>query len=64
MVCDNDNMKESKKQVSGFINETHKEEIHEVFGKEIAEKVAITNGKTFLDILRESGAFDLTSKSK
>jgi hypothetical protein len=39
-------------KVKGFINETHKAEIAEVFGEEMAAKVANADGNTtFLSLL-------------
>ena len=65
MVCYNDNMKNNdNNKITGFINEEHINDVNEVFGKEIAEQMQVAEGKTFLDILRENGAFDLTNKDK
>lgn len=38
-------------KVGGFINETHAEEIEQVFGSKIAGRVAEANEGTFLSIL-------------
>jgi hypothetical protein len=41
--------------VLGTITEQHTNEVAEVFGKEIAEKLQNCEGKTFLEILMNSG---------
>jgi len=41
--------------VQGTITEQHTNEVAEVFGKEIAEKLQNCEAKTFLEILMNSG---------
>ena len=53
-------MKTQETKINGFINETHASDVSEVFGQDIAAKLAAEQDKTFLQILVESGRFDLT----
>jgi len=53
-------MKTQKTKINGFINESHTNEVAEVFNQAIADQLANSEGKTFLQILVENGQFDLT----
>ena len=48
----------------GTITEKNTELVSEVFGKEVGKQLESCKGKTFLDILVNSGVFDLTSHQR
>ena len=58
-------MSKRDNMTDGFINETHSKDVESVFGEVISKKLAENNNeKTFLQILVESGQFDLTNKKE
>ena len=42
-------------KVAGTITEKHTEEVKDIFGEEVAKRLEQCEGKTFLDILFETG---------
>jgi hypothetical protein len=56
-------MKATTNKVLGFINQEHIDEVESIFGAEISERLKNSTNKTFLQILVESGKFDLTNNN-
>ena len=57
------NKRETTK-VLGTVTEVDTKQVTEVFGKDIGKRLENCEGKTFLDILINSGWFNLTSADK
>jgi hypothetical protein len=55
-------MNNTKTKVAGTITEQHTKEVSEIFGEFVAKELQNAKAKTFLDILVQSGGFDLTNK--
>jgi hypothetical protein len=55
-------MNNTTTKVAGTITEQHTSEVLKIFGERVAKKLEKCEGKTFLDILMETGGFDLTNK--
>ena len=51
-------------KVLGTVTEVDTKQVTEVFGKDIGKRLENCEGKTFLDILINSGWFNLTSADK
>jgi hypothetical protein len=57
-------MNNTTTKVVGTITEKNTELVSEVFGKEVGKQLESCKDKTFLDILVNSGVFDLTSHQR
>ena len=53
-------IKNAKTKVLGTVTEVDTKQVTEVFGKDIGKRLENCEGKTFLDILINSGWFNLT----
>ena len=53
-------IKNKKTKVLGTVTEVDTKQVTEIFGKEIGKRLENCEGKTFLDILVNSGWFNLT----